>query len=194
VRSEDFADLVMSITTSINMALGDPASPPIGRFNYCAKPTRAEKERGLAEAGFVPQQVNDGRETSIDNAYQRGDTERLNAHPTVKGIRLMRYLVNLVTPPGGTVLDPFAGSGTTGVAAIQCGFSFIGVERDPSYVTLAWARLGVALADLKEEDLAPSQPEAETVVHPCAADGGVEGRDPEESSGPEENQLEAAAA
>jgi site-specific DNA-methyltransferase (adenine-specific) len=53
----------------------------------------------------------------------------------------MRYLVRLVTPPGGTVLDPFAGSGTTGIAATREGFNFVGIEREPEYVEIATHRL-----------------------------------------------------
>ena len=75
------------------------------------------------------------------NPYNRGVVKRSNYHPTVKPIKLMRYLCRLVTPPGGTVLDPFAGSGSTGIAALQEGFNFIGVELDPNYVTLATHRI-----------------------------------------------------
>lgn len=64
-----------------------------------------------------------------------------NNHPTVKPIRLMQYLVTLVTSPGGLVLDPFTGSGTTGCGAVTSGCNFIGIELDPDHVTLANARL-----------------------------------------------------
>jgi hypothetical protein len=67
-----------------------------------------------------------------------------NNHPTVKPIALMRYLCRLVTPPGGTILDPFMGSGSTGLAALQEGFSFIGVEREPEYMDIARRRIGQA--------------------------------------------------
>ena len=62
-------------------------------------------------------------------------------HPTVKPIALMRWLVRLVTPPGGLVLDPFAGSGTTGAACELEGFDFIGIEREAEYVEIAEARI-----------------------------------------------------
>jgi DNA modification methylase len=68
----------------------------------------------------------------------RGDG---NSHPTVKPTALMRYLCRLVTPPGGTVLDPFMGSGTTGVAAVAEGFFFIGCELSPEYLAIAEARI-----------------------------------------------------
>jgi len=66
---------------------------------------------------------------------------RRNIHPTIKPVRLMRYLVRMVTPPGGTVLDPFAGSGTTGVAAVLEGARFIGMELDARYTETARARI-----------------------------------------------------
>jgi len=58
----------------------------------------------------------------------------------------MRWLVRLVTPPGGIVLDPFMGSGTTGIAAVREGFSFIGIEREAAYLDIARARIGHAKA------------------------------------------------
>lgn len=64
-----------------------------------------------------------------------------NTHPTVKPLALMRYLVRLVTPPGGTVLDPFMGSGTTGLAAAAEGSRFVGIERDEAYFEIARRRL-----------------------------------------------------
>jgi DNA modification methylase len=65
-----------------------------------------------------------------------------NKHPTVKPRSLMAYLIRLVTPPGGVVLDPFMGSGSTGVAAAEEGFDFIGIEREAEYIETARARLG----------------------------------------------------
>jgi site-specific DNA-methyltransferase (adenine-specific) len=74
----------------------------------------------------------------------KADRGEGNNHPTVKPTDLMRYLCRLVTPPGGTVLDPFMGSGSTGKAAMLEGFGFIGIERDPEYVKIAKARIGAA--------------------------------------------------
>ncbi len=73
----------------------------------------------------------------------RKDRGEGNSHPTVKPTELMRYLCRLVTPPGGTVLDPFMGSGSTGVAAQDEGFSFTGIEADASYFDIACKRLGL---------------------------------------------------
>jgi site-specific DNA-methyltransferase (adenine-specific) len=64
-----------------------------------------------------------------------------NFHPTVKPTDLMRYLCRLVTQPGGTELDPFMGSGSTGKAALAEGFRFVGIERDPEYFRIAEARV-----------------------------------------------------
>ena len=109
------------------------------RFFYCAKATKKEREAGLEN--FDPRIVNDGRKTSIDNAYQRGDTKRRNTHPTVKPVALMRWLVRLITPPGGIVCDPFCGSGSTGCAAVLEGFDFVGIEREAELAALADARI-----------------------------------------------------
>lgn len=94
--------------------------PGSSAFFYCPKPSGAEKSLGLA-----------------------GD----NPHCTVKPVELMRWLCRLVTPPGGTVCDPFAGSGTTGVAAIREGFSFVGIEIDETFHAAAQARLEAEITD-----------------------------------------------
>ena len=87
------------------------------------------------------QYSHDGRETPIDNAYQRNASASANHHPTVKPTDLMAYLCRLVTPPGGVILDPFMGSGSTGKAALREGFRFIGCELDEGYMQIAQARL-----------------------------------------------------
>jgi site-specific DNA-methyltransferase (adenine-specific) len=69
-----------------------------------------------------------------------------NKHPTVKALALMRWLVRLITPPGGVVLDPFMGSGSTGVAAILEGFRFFGIEQEEASFTTALARINYAHA------------------------------------------------
>lgn len=79
----------------------------------------------------------------------KADRGAENIHPTVKPTELMAYLVRLVTPPGGLVLDPFMGSGSTGKAAVLEGFRFIGIDMTPEYVAIARARIGYAAgADL----------------------------------------------
>ncbi|MFN8995741.1 MAG: DNA-methyltransferase, partial [Pseudomonadota bacterium] len=83
-----------------------------------------------------------------DGTDRNEGTEARNIHPTVKPTDLMQYLCRLVTPPGGTVLDPFMGSGSTGKAAQMEGFRFIGCERDPDYFAIAKARIETAHGSL----------------------------------------------
>jgi site-specific DNA-methyltransferase (adenine-specific) len=126
---------------------GTPAGPQYGdsgsaaRFFYAAKASRSERDAGLDDSTAAMR--NDGRQTDIDNPYQRGKVLR-NHHPTVKPVALMRWLCRLVTPPGGVVLDPFAGSGSTGVAAVAEGFSSILIERDTEYVEIIRRRIAHA--------------------------------------------------
>jgi site-specific DNA-methyltransferase (adenine-specific) len=79
----------------------------------------------------------------------KADRSADNRHPTVKPTALMRYLCRLVTPPGGFVLDPFAGSGSTGKAAVCEGFDFVGIEREAEYVEIARARIAAAVLPLE---------------------------------------------
>jgi len=112
----------------------------VTRFLYCPKSSRAERNRGLEgmeERTPHPPEAN-GRAWDIPGSHS---TARANFHPTVKPVALMRWLVRMVTPPGGIVLDPFMGSGSTGVAAIQEGFSFIGIDLDPDYLAIAERRI-----------------------------------------------------
>ena len=122
---------------------GDTGSA--ARFFYCAKADRADRNEGLY--GFDAQQQDAGRKPGKpggDNPRNRGVHERQNHHPTVKPTDLMRYLCRLVTPPGGLVLDPFMGSGSTGRAALLEGFRFIGIEREAEYIEIARARIDSA--------------------------------------------------
>lgn len=80
-------------------------------------------------------------------AYAGATGEARNFHPTVKPTALMRHLCRMVTPPGGIVLDPFMGSGSTGKAAMLEGFRFMGCELDPDYMTIAEARIRAACGD-----------------------------------------------
>jgi hypothetical protein len=115
------------------------------RFFYCAKAGKAERNAGLD--GFEEKRAGVGHQRKSGDLNQRlhSGTSRpvtaANIHPTVKPISLMAYLVRLVTPPDGTILDPFLGSGTTGCAAALEGFDFIGIEREPDYIAIAKARI-----------------------------------------------------
>jgi len=92
------------------------------RFFYCAKASVQEREMGLGDG-----------------------TKRKNLHPTVKPVALMKYLVKMFTPPGGIVLDPFAGSGSTLIACKELGISFVGIEKEKEYVEIAQKRLNAVL-------------------------------------------------
>ncbi len=113
------------------------------RFFYTAKASTSEKNAGLE--GMKKGLPVDGRDKWTERDRRLGDgvtaSLRENVHPTVKPIDLMRWLCRLVTPPGGTVLDPFMGSGTTGIAALREGFDFMGVEREKEYFEIAVRRI-----------------------------------------------------
>jgi DNA modification methylase len=124
-----------------------PSLPPrieldksAARFFYCAKTSKEDRNEGCNKIA-AKQYSHDGRGTPIENAYQRNSSNSSNSHPTVKPTDLMRYLVRLVTPPQGTVLDVFMGSGSTGKAAWLEGFKFIGIEKEPEYFEIAKARV-----------------------------------------------------
>ena len=105
------------------------------RFFYCPKASTSEREYGLnGETGTITNHLDGVGGTT-------GGASRQNLHPTVKPVELMRWLVRLVTPPGGLVLDPFTGSGSTGVACKAEGFRFLGVEQDEAFVVLARERI-----------------------------------------------------
>lgn len=119
--------------------LGEPS-----RFFYVAKASKRERNAGLEG---MPE-----RESGVKNDSGRGFSEsdpykkitNQNFHPTVKPIRLMEYLIRLITPPAGIVLDPFAGSGSTLIAAKKLGFVFVGIELDEHYAEIARKRLEIA--------------------------------------------------
>src|SRR5690554_1593413 len=109
------------------------------RFFYCAKASKKERNMGLED--IEPTTVDDGRNKPIDNPFLRGKTLRQNPHPTVKPVKLMEYLITLITPPNGIVLDPFLGSGTTALAALNLGRFFIGIELNEEYCEIARRRI-----------------------------------------------------
>ena len=121
------------------------------RFFYCAKTSKRDRNEGLDEFE-TKQTTGGGGLTNIGDAYGSIKAPAKNFHPTVKPTDLMRYLCRLVTPPNGTVLDPFMGSGSTGKAAILEGFDFIGIEQDAEYIKIAEARIAYA-SKSKEEFL-----------------------------------------
>ncbi len=115
------------------------------RMFYTPKASRAERNAGLDGMPERAAGVGDERPSGQSNERRkdrvRGPVIAANHHPTVKPISLMRWLCRLITPPGGTILDPFMGSGSTGCAAVLEGFDFTGIEMDESYLEIARLRI-----------------------------------------------------
>lgn len=154
----------------------DPAfdGPP---FCYSAKTARKEREAGCDALPIRTLARSDGAQAA-ENAgadeYTGGSqgiglnhvAKLRNPHPTVKPVALCRWLIRLVTPPGGKVLDPFCGSGSMGMAALYEGVDFTGIEREPEYVEIAnariaWVAAGGKLAEKKPQKRPSKKPEAE---------------------------------
>lgn len=119
-------------------ALRDAGTGSAARFFYCAKASRADRNEGLrsGDTPAVAMHATMREREDADWTSRNG-----NHHPTVKPTDLMAYLVRLVTPPGGVVLDPFMGSGSTGKAAMREGFDFVGCEMSGEYMEIARARI-----------------------------------------------------
>lgn len=145
---------------TVSLNYGDSGSA--ARFFYCAKASKRDRNEGLDE--FEGQSIGAkgnglARVCATCNASTIQGCEcpdrtyvnptRQNHHPTVKPTDLMRYLVKLITPPNGIVLDPFTGSGSTGKGAVIEGFNFIGIELDPDYVAIATARIQYQLDNIE---------------------------------------------
>jgi site-specific DNA-methyltransferase (adenine-specific) len=115
------------------------------RFFYCAKASKAEREAGCEGLPIASRKTH-GDTGPSSNANPNGQkaVRCRNHHPCVKPLALMRYLCRLVTPPGGLILDPFMGSGSTGIAAVLEGFRFAGIELKGEYVTIAKRRIAAA--------------------------------------------------
>ena len=136
-----------NVDSGLMPAYGDDGSA--SRYFYCAKTSKAERNQGLdnlptKKASSMPgrRNPNDMKDSKIDNDVTgRFVTQKKNIHPTVKPIKLMKYLCRLITPKGGTILDPFMGSGSTGMAAKEENFDFIGIEKEEEYFNIATARI-----------------------------------------------------
>ena len=124
------------------------------KYFYCPKTSKAEKNKGLDSFEAKPMawgnqakaELKRGNKDFVgggDGTKHNKVEMRVNTHPTVKPIELMKYLCRMVTPKGGTVLDPFMGSGSTGMAAKDEGFEFIGIEKEKEYFDIAEARIKV---------------------------------------------------
>ena len=121
------------------------------RFFYCAKASKRERNIGCEElepTRHADRNIDDG--VGGDNPRNRTNTPKQNFHPTVKPIALMEYLVKLVSREGQVVLDPFMGSGTTGMACKKLNRDFIGIEMMPEYMEIAKCRIE---ATKKEDQL-----------------------------------------
>ncbi|WP_242183260.1 site-specific DNA-methyltransferase [Sphingomonas sp. CARO-RG-8B-R24-01] len=137
---------------------GDTGSA--ARFFYCAKASKSDRDEGLDHLdpqAFVQFQTGNGESGAASSLSEGRETQYRNIHPTVKPEGLMRWLVRLYTPPGGTVLDPFTGSGSTGKAAVLEGLDFIGCELTDEYIPIARAR--IAAAELRVADVPPPSPQ-----------------------------------
>ena len=121
------------------------------RYFYCPKTSKAEKSKGLNELPVKEKVFNGKSSTSskdMKGVEKKFTTEpSANTHPTVKPVKLMKYLCRLVTPKEGTVLDPFMGSGSTGIAAKDEGFDFIGIEKEKEYFKIAERRINTPYKD-----------------------------------------------
>jgi site-specific DNA-methyltransferase (adenine-specific) len=137
---------------SKDQLIGHSDSGGASRFFYVAKTTGREREAGLdsLEEKFIAKgnqaqaelkRGNTDFSRDVDTAGQNKVFARKNHHPTVKPIKLMTHLCTLVTPENGIVLDPFMGSGSTGIAAVTSGFNFIGIEMNEEYVEIARLRI-----------------------------------------------------
>ena len=104
------------------------------RFFYCPKASKSDRDEGCGDSLNMRVDAH-SQENGMDTCPRR------NHHPTVKPTALMRYLCCLVTPSGGSILDPFMGSGSTGKAAVLEGFGFIGIECEAEYIEIARARI-----------------------------------------------------
>jgi hypothetical protein len=140
------------------VAPGYTDSGSAARFFYCAKASKRDRNEGLdgfeikelrGGGGRVAAGYDESTQDLKEAARKFGavKTAKANHHPTVKPTDLMRYLCRLITPPNGTVLDPFMGSGSTGKAAMYEGFKFIGVEMTDEYLPIAKARIEFAVSD-----------------------------------------------
>jgi site-specific DNA-methyltransferase (adenine-specific) len=120
--------------------------PDYQKYFYCPKVSRKERHIGF-DIGDQRIDQSEGEMYGSMQAITRANIPNVgNNHPTVKPIELMKYLIKLITPPGGTVLDPFNGSGSTGCAAVELGHTYIGCELDPAYVDIAEKRIAAWIA------------------------------------------------
>lgn len=137
-------DKISQLNYRENSIRGHNDNGSAARFFYCAKASKAERDIGcenLPENDIVTFQTCNGTSGKPGSLSEGRETKYRNNHPTVKPIALLTYLCRLITPPNGVILDPFAGSGSTGIAAIKEGFNYILIEKEQQYVDISNARL-----------------------------------------------------
>lgn len=163
VRGTEPSSVTKSVFGQINRQASNAFHGDTGsaaRFFYCAKASRADRNSGLPDHGA---QFTHG--STLRDAESLTDRKG-NHHPTVKPTDLMAYLCRLVTPPGGIVLDPFMGSGSTGKAAMREGFQFVGIEMEPQYMEIATARIQHELNRVEAERAKALAAKAEADAQP----------------------------
>jgi hypothetical protein len=131
--------------------LDEQTGDETSRFFYQAKASKRDRNEGLDELEDVMAKKYAQDDWTMKN-MKTGSRPTKNFHPTVKPTQLMRYLIKLVTPPGGTVLDPFTGSGSTGKAALLDGFAFVGAELTAEYLPIIEGRLRWAVENKETEE------------------------------------------
>jgi site-specific DNA-methyltransferase (adenine-specific) len=149
-------DFMNGMEGKLNTAESPANSGGASRFFYCAKASKRDRNEGLD--GLEEKDVDSGNyginsDSGVAARGRNPDKQEYvaqNFHPTVKPTALMRYLIKLVTPAGGTVLDPFTGSGSTGKAALLDGYKFVGVELTEEYLPIIEGRLTWALNNVEE--------------------------------------------
>lgn len=127
----------------------DSGSGSASRFFFCAKPSPKERNFGLGDE-FEVKRPDERTSTGMGTVEVKGVQPQKNFHPTIKPVTLMCYLSKLITPKGGIVLDPFMGSGTTGISCVINGFDFIGMEREKEYFDIAKTRIQYSIDNLSE--------------------------------------------
>ena len=146
------ANFIHDGSDEVNKLLGEPS-----RFFYCAKAGKRDRNEGLDIEQFplknytTANKMGGESDTMLTGSGNPRDSRKQNHHPTVKPTDLMQYLCRLITPPNGTILDPFLGSGSTGKAAMYEGFKFVGIELTDEYLPIAKARIEFALSNLDEK-------------------------------------------
>jgi len=141
----------------INTIRGHNDKGGASRFFYCAKASKSERNLGCEDMEekqtWASQETRESNSFDVFESDGRPKTLNKNNHPTVKPVKLMQYLVRLVTPKGAICLDPFFGSGTTGIACIKEGMNYIGIEREKDYIKIAEARIKPFMEQTKLNDV-----------------------------------------